>query len=148
MLRSHRFKGYCLQAEATGTAPFTYLWEGGSTDQTLCIFEPNQGGTYCVTITDAEDCTSTACGNIVNIPDCDVQITQDTLWGSTDLLLTAEAIGLPPFSYQWSTLETSQSIIVSQSGTYCVTITDDLGCTSEACAVVENPNASTCTCRY
>ena len=40
--------GYCLLAEPTGTAPFTYLWDNGDTGQTLCVNNP-AGGTFCVT---------------------------------------------------------------------------------------------------
>lgn len=53
--------------------------------------------------------------------------------------------------YSWSTMENTQSIIVSTSGTFTVTVTDANGC-SDTEAVIVNPatppiyNQSTMTC--
>ena len=38
-----------------------------------------------------------------------------------------------PFSFEWSTGDTSQFIYVSQTGTYCVTVTNLSGCTATDC---------------
>jgi hypothetical protein len=39
----------------------SYSWTGGSTSQTLTV---NVTGTYCVTVTDANNCTATDCANV------------------------------------------------------------------------------------
>ncbi|MCB0553695.1 MAG: carboxypeptidase regulatory-like domain-containing protein, partial [Phaeodactylibacter sp.] len=41
--------------------------------------------------------------------------------------------GVAPFSYQWSTGETTASILPDVEGLYCATVTDAEGCESEAC---------------
>lgn len=46
--------------------------------------------------------------------------------------------GISPYSYQWSTGATTNSITVGQ-GAYCVTITDNIGCTASVCATVNTP---------
>lgn len=50
-----------LMAVATlGTGPYTYLWSNGST-QTM--ISPTTAGNYCVTVTDAQGCTTNVCYN-------------------------------------------------------------------------------------
>lgn len=48
-----------------GTAPFTYLWSNGGTTSQLSNLTP---GVYCLTVTDATGCTSTACDTVVSSP--------------------------------------------------------------------------------
>lgn len=48
-----------------GNAPFTYLWSTGATTSSINGLPP---GVYCVTITDAAGCTSTACDTVVQAP--------------------------------------------------------------------------------
>ncbi len=43
--------------------------------------------------------------------------------------------------YAWSTGDSTQQIRVSTPGTYCVTVTDNSGCTGTNCVVVEPSNA-------
>ena len=46
-------------ATATGTAPFTYSWDGGITYSSTSTYTTTGSGTYCVTAMDATGCTST-----------------------------------------------------------------------------------------
>lgn len=136
--------GLCLQANATGTAPFSYIWDNGDTGQILCANNPSGGGVYCVTMTDANGCVATACGQLdPNGSNCDVWISQDSLMNS-GIELTAQPTGSAPFSYSWSTNELTQSITVTQPGIYCVTITDDSGCETSSCITIEENNNTNC----
>ncbi len=138
--------GYCLLAEATGTAPFTYLWDNGSTSDVFCVNNPTGGGVYCVTMTDADGCVATACGELnPNGNTCSVWISQDSTGGNTGTELTAQPTGDAPFTYAWSTGELTQSIVVSQAGTYCVTITDANGCEASSCFTVDDDNDPNCS---
>jgi PKD repeat protein len=54
---------YPLPINATtwsGVAPYTYLWDDGSTASTIYAY---QTGTYCVTVTDGNGCTVNQCFN-------------------------------------------------------------------------------------
>ena len=51
--------------DASGTAPFTYDWGNGM--HTQCI-SPGTPGMYCVTMTDANGCTASACGDLILNP--------------------------------------------------------------------------------
>jgi uncharacterized repeat protein (TIGR01451 family) len=51
-----------------GTAPYTYLWTGGTTTATISNLAP---GTYSVTVTDLNNCTLVLANALVlNTPDC------------------------------------------------------------------------------
>lgn len=124
--------GACLQANPTGTAPFTYMWSDSTFSSSTCmnaIFN-----TYCVTVTDATGCVAVACtGNTA--PVCDVWI--DVIPDTSGYTLTANSSGTPGYTYIWSTGNfTTQSISTPVSGTFCVTVTDADGCSDSACATV------------
>lgn len=113
-----------LGVEADGTAPFTYTWNTGQTDEAIVA---NESGVYCVTVTDAIGCLAVDCYDY-QIEDCSASI-----FCSIDGELIANAIGVGPFSYEWNTGETTASIFPSATGDYCVTVTDATGCTTEVC---------------
>ena len=89
-------------------------------------------GLYCVTVTDALGCTSSGCVFIdsTSVPaNCSVFI-----YDSAGVALYAiPTLGTAPFIYLWSSGETTQSITPASPGIYCVTVTDNSGCTASAC---------------
>lgn len=122
--------GVVLAANATGTAPFTYLWSNGQTTQYISPVASNVN--YCVAVTDANGCAATAC--LSNSLPCAVSITNNPNAG-----MTAVATGAAPFTYLWSNGATTQSIIPSAPGNYCVNVADAAGCTATACYTWGNP---------
>jgi hypothetical protein len=123
-------------AEAQGMAPYTYLWNTGQTTQS---FVPMASGNYCVTVTDANGCVSTACGYYQfggSDTLCSVYIVEDSVnvFGTGLLAITD---GTAPFTYAWNTGQVTQSIVAIQTANYCVTITDANGCSSSACYYYE-----------
>jgi len=119
-----------LTAFANGTAPFSYQWNTGEIDQTI---EIDSSGTYCATITDATGCVSEGCFDYI-FEACSAVIEQS---GSTTTSIDfcAVAQGEAPFTYLWSTGETSECINTNVDGTYSVTVTDAAGCVSEVCCI-------------
>ena len=136
-------------ASPTGTAPFTYdWWVDGSSYSTQTVSHQFNGGTVgvFVSVTDASGCTSLAADTLYldgNLP-CDVQVGYqlDPILGGS--FLTAYPTGTAPYTYVWSTGETTASIFPNEplSGTYCVTVVDANGCQSDACYTFANPGCA------
>ncbi|MET4075417.1 SprB repeat-containing protein [Hymenobacter sp. UYCo722] len=121
-----------------GTAPYAYVWSNGATTQDLVAL---MAGTYTVTVTDANGCTTT-CGGTVGRP---TQILASALAtgarcadGTGSVALTASG-GTGPLTYLWSNGATSQNLSGVAPGTYSVTVTDANGCTAMASATVGSP---------
>lgn len=117
---------------ASGNA--SYLWSTGETTQCITV---SAAGTYSVTVTNANGCSST-CSKTVTVyplPACDITVTacykNSICQGQTASLCAAAGLG---YTYNWSTGETTQCITVSAAGKYTVTVTNSNGCTS-TCSV-------------
>lgn len=114
----------------------SYVWTTGETTDSI-IVNPASSGSYSVTGTDNNGCSSTALVNVtVNVPP--VVSLQDISFcsGETELL----DAGIAGMSYLWNNGETAQQISVSQPGTYIITVTDGNGCLDTAQALaIENP---------
>ncbi|WP_372753924.1 gliding motility-associated C-terminal domain-containing protein, partial [Labilibaculum sp.] len=110
-----------------GNAGATYLWSTGEITQTISV---NTSGNYSVTITDANGCSSSDDVNatIHANPVVDLGADQETCAGNS---ITFDA-GNVGSTYLWSTGETTQTITVSTSDNYSVTITDANGCSATA----------------
>ena len=126
-----------------GTAPFTYTWSSGQNSQSIEI-SPNHKY-YCVTVTDQNGCTGKACVVLENQDDCAVEIEKVALDNAgTKFTLKAVTKGSGPFTYKWSNGADGPTIMVTESGTYCVTITSADGCTAQDCITVEIKGNSDC----
>jgi hypothetical protein len=102
----------------------SYLWSTGETTQCITI---NTAGTYTVTITDANGCSSSCSqGVIQSNPICSITGNPSICEGGTTELCATEGAA----SYLWSTGADTRCITVDAEGTYTVTITDANGCIS------------------
>ncbi len=111
-----------------GGGAFTYLWSTGDTTQSIPLLA---GGTYCVTATsDGSGCEAATCIT-VDDQDCDI-----FPWLDFSGNLYAYHSGIPPYTYLWSTGDTTHFIPVNEGDTYCVTVTDAFGCAADTCTVV------------
>jgi hypothetical protein len=111
------------------TKGVAYLWSNGST--TSCIDVVKQG-TYAVTITNADGCTST-CSKMLRVapvPKCEITGNLDICIGQTTQLCAPTYAG----RYLWSNGSVNQCITVRKAGIYSVTITNSNGCKS-TCSV-------------
>lgn len=120
--------GELLEAVANGSRPFSYIWSNGDSS---AFTSPGNAGTYCVTITDANGCQAEACYRWNEADSCSVSIqTTSTRVGD---FLVAQSTGIAPFRYHWSNGDTSRHVVITQAGTYCVTVVDATGCQAEDC---------------
>lgn len=112
-----------------GAMPYTYAWDNGATTEDLTnVF----GGTYSVTITDANGCmvngTYTIINDAGNLALTYGNATDEVCGqanGSIDIIVGG---GNFPYSYLWSNGETTEDLVNLSAGTYTCTITDDNGC--------------------
>ncbi len=108
-----------LDAQNAGA---NYIWGTGETTQTITV---SAGGTYSVVVTDANGCTGNDAINVTINANPVVALGADITQCGGTVTLDAQNSGA---TYSWSTAETTQTINVSTSGTYAVTVTDANGC--------------------
>jgi SprB repeat/Secretion system C-terminal sorting domain len=130
----------------SGTQPFSYLWSNGATTSSLSALGQ---GTYMVTVTDGNGCTSTQ-SIVVAEPS---GLTDSVMWSApTCSYNTDGTIGLslsggtPGYSYLWSTGDTSQNVSGLGGGTFTVAYTDANGCGDTDTITLSAPAVLTFTC--
>ncbi|MEX2595733.1 MAG: T9SS type A sorting domain-containing protein [Salibacteraceae bacterium] len=108
-----------------GNPGSTYEWNDGDTNR---IYNAASSGTYAVTVTTENGCIGS------DTAELDVIVAPLVLLGDDTTILDGETLtldaGNPGDTYLWSTGATSQTIDVTQSGTYSVTVTNSEGCSS------------------
>lgn len=115
-----------------GTMPFSFIWNTGAVTPMISNLP---AGTYTVVVTDANGCQATASATIAESPQ--LQATVDGAEvvcgaGATGEATVSVSGGVPPYSYEWSTGEITESIQNLPEGAYSVTITDANGCSTVA----------------
>lgn len=125
-----------------GTSPYSYLWNTGGTQSSINNLSP---GTYSVTVTDANSCSSQGSVAITEPSALSVSVNSSpsSCNGVCDGTLNATPTGgTSPFSFNWSGgLGNGASKTNVCAGTYSVTISDANGCTSTSSATVSQPSA-------
>ncbi len=121
-----------------GSAPYSIMWGTGDTTETI---ENLGADVYNLSISDANNCAYDTTIQLVAPPEIDPNITStnETSNGVADGTAMADPQnGTPPYSYNWSTGDTTQLIENLAPGEYDVTITDANGCMVAGTAVVNN----------
>ncbi len=132
-----------------GTPGYTYLWgPGGQTTQTINGLSSATGGTvYYLNITDSQACTVSD-SVLINQPPCnEFMIAVNTVGASCYGAANGNATvvvgdGVGPYTITWSTGATGvYSISNLSAGSYSVTVTDAMNCTTFQSFVIQQPNA-------
>ena len=123
-----------------GVGPYMYEWSTGSIAPGISF---NDGGNFCVTVTDTySDCQQIECFSVTVNPAVSVTIDSEdiTCYGKVDGTATAvPAGGAAPYEFMWSTSMPVEAITSLISGNYAVTVTDFNGCTGTATVFIEEP---------
>jgi len=126
----------------TSSAATSYLWSTGATSQSITV---NTSGNYSVTVSNASGCTAGSAATTVTVnanPSTPVVTASGPVTfctGGSVTLSSSSAV-----NNLWNTGATTQNIVVSNSGTYSVTVSNASGCTSASASttVTVNPNPS------
>ncbi len=122
-----------------GSGEYSFEWNNGETTEDLVNIGP---GSYEVTVTDANGCTTTCSTSISESNAMSVSCVPSSLQcrndnsGSIDVTPNG---GDAPYTYAWSNGMTTEDISNLAAGNYTVTVTDANGCTSTCSANVTQP---------
>ncbi|MFA4850896.1 MAG: gliding motility-associated C-terminal domain-containing protein [Bacteroidales bacterium] len=133
-----------------GTPGYNYQWNCVPPQYTQTMTGVH-GGTYIVTITDANNCTATTNVTITDSPPPVLSILNTTPAncgysnGSVEISVNG---GTQPFQYYWNTVppQNTQTASGIPAGTYIVTVTDNNSCNATITGIVTQipgPTAST-----
>ena len=125
-----------------GTSPYAYSWSNGATSVSVNNLAP---GSYSVTISDANHCTTQGSISVTQPNQIQVTTNSTSANGSqADGSATVANISgaTAPYQYFWSTGSTAQTITDIATGTYGVTVTDANGCSQTATDVVGDKAAT------
>ena len=133
--------GMATVSASGGTPNYTYAWSDGHAGATNSMLP---AGNHEVIATDLNGCMDTLGISISEPPAlaANVTSTDETGVGTNDgTASSAPAGGTADYTYAWNNGENTPTITDLPPGEYCVTVTDDNGCTVEDCTTV---NAFAC----
>lgn len=111
-----------------GNGTYSYLWSTGGTS---ALISGLNAGSYTVTVTDAQGCTVTESTTLFDngAPSITDNASDATCFGACNgtAIITATG-GTTPFTYQWSTGESTPVLSGLCAGDYSLTVTDANGC--------------------
>ncbi|MBK8846376.1 MAG: T9SS type A sorting domain-containing protein [Bacteroidetes bacterium] len=138
--------GSVIVTAVGGTGTYNYLWSNGNTASSI---NGLAAGTYTVTVTDVNGCTSQCNVTIVQPSALIVSCTGTNIScsnGNSGTASVSASGGTAPYTYLWSNGGTVSSIASLAAGMYTVTVTDSKGCTKQCSYNVTQSNALAITC--
>jgi gliding motility-associated-like protein len=123
-----------------GTMPYTYSWTGPGNfnSSASSLVNLNEQGEYCVTITDANDCTTTACVAVEQVLRINSNITDACFGEATGTIELSADGGMPPYTYAWTGTTATGAIATGlTAGSYSVTVTDSNNETASMTFIVD-----------
>lgn len=123
-----------------GIAPYTYLWENGATTANRSNL---MAGTYKVTVTDGNPCSSNWTFTLKDPTPISAQVntTEPACFGQTNGTATVTVSSAGTHTYLWSTGATTSAISNIGAGRYNLTVTNANGCTATFPFILNAPSA-------
>ncbi|MDP1623767.1 MAG: SprB repeat-containing protein, partial [Bacteroidales bacterium] len=125
-----------------GVTPYGYLWSNGAVTEDISGLT---AGTYTVTVTDANSCTTSNSWTVTQPSALSLTGTASPVLcfgGSTGAVDITVSGGTMPYGYMWSTGAITEDISGLTAGFYTVTVTDGNACTMMMSYEVTGPVAA------
>jgi gliding motility-associated-like protein len=126
---------------SNSTAPFAY--NIGSGFQSSNIFTGLNAGTYTITVSDGNACTTSVSASITEPTPLNMVLGSTNVTcngGSNGIISVAATGGTAPYSYTiGSGIQTSNQFTGLIAGTYTITVTDANGCTISQSVTIQEP---------
>ena len=134
--------GFANVAVSGGSAPYTYSWDNGTTGSALT---GSSGGSYTVTVTDANGCIDSSTVTVTEPSQAFAVITTTnsalTCNGDADASITVSTSGAQgATSYSWSNGASGPTVNNLGAGSYTVTATDGNNCQATQAITIVNPS--------
>lgn len=124
-----------------GSGPLSYLW---ANNQTIPTTTGWPAGTHSLTITDSIGCTALDSFTVIQQDSFTISglVTHVDCYNNTTGAIAVTATGgVAPYSYLWSNSQTTAAVASLGAGTFTLSLTDDLGCTSQNAFSVNQPDS-------
>ncbi len=124
-----------------GFPAYTYAWSNSATSSSIFGLA---GGSYTVTVTDANGCTATQSFTVTEPSALVLNVTGSNVscnGGADGSVSAAVSGGVGPYTYLWNNFNNNQSQTGLAAGTYTVIVTDANGCTISGSYTVTQPTA-------
>lgn len=136
--------GTATATASGGTGALTYSWSTVPSQSTPTA-TGLAAGTYTITVTDVNGCNAGATAIVTEPPLLGSSITSSTNVscnaGTNGTATVTATGGSGSFTYSWNTVPSQTTATASNlsAGTYSVTVTDSLGCTTASQAIITEP---------
>ncbi len=127
---------------AGGTGNLDILWSTGQTSSSITGLTADS---YSVTVTDENECSTSMSWTLTESDPIEINIsaTNESSAGAMDGSVSTDPTGgVSPYTYLWSTGDTTQNLDGLGEGSYTVTVTDANECTATATASVNGVNCT------
>jgi len=137
--------GEAIVTVTGGTAPYNYIWDSNTGNQTGSTATGLKIGTYNVTVTDNNGCTQVAqvtVGGEASSIEITSAITAPTCNGASNGSIKVDVSGgTIPYAYNWSNGGSGNAITGLVAGVYIVTVTDAVGCAKSLAITETQPDS-------
>ena len=125
---------------SSGTPPYTFYWSpGGQTNSALTGLG---AGVYTLRVTDGLGCSKFRSDTIFQPNPITVSFSKMDVacnGGNNGSITASVSGGVSPYTYNWNTSATTQTITGLAAGSYTVNITDNAGCSQSAPVTIMQP---------
>jgi gliding motility-associated-like protein len=124
-----------------GTLPYAFQWSNGPSTEDIGALT---GGSYYVTVTDANGCQAATLYPVLEPAQLTVDVVGTNVacfGGKTGSVAAIPAGGRTPYYYLWNTFDTDSSVSGLSAGKYTVQLTDSSGCFTYDSLIITQPTA-------